>query len=85
MTPKSYSYSFYTVFRFSILVSIITIIVLQNVIPAWSDFEQNTSSLSTFINNSLGYCLILIPGYWLYKFAKQQDLGGKVLNLIVLN
>lgn len=67
------------VHRFSILVSIIAIIVLQNVLPNLSDLEQNTSSLNTFINNILGYCLILVPGFWLYKFAKQQDLSGKVV------
>ncbi|XP_016656463.1 adenosine 3'-phospho 5'-phosphosulfate transporter 1 [Acyrthosiphon pisum] len=64
---------------FSILVSIIAIIVLQNVLPALSNYNQNISSLSTFINNSLGYCLILIPGYWLYKFSKKQDLGDNRL------
>lgn len=63
--------------RFSILVSIIAIIVLQNLLQNLSN--QNGSSFNTFINNSLGYCLILIPGYWLYKFAKQQDLGGKII------
>jgi len=60
---------------FSILVSIVAIIIMQNVLPKLSDLNKNTSSFSTFINNSLGYCLILIPGYWLYKFSKQQDLG----------
>ncbi|XP_060851731.1 adenosine 3'-phospho 5'-phosphosulfate transporter 1 [Rhopalosiphum padi] len=64
---------------FSILVSIITIIILQNLLPVLSNLNQNVSSLSTFINNSLGYCLILIPGYWLYKFAKKQDLGDNQL------
>lgn len=50
---------------------------MQNTLPKLSNLDQNVSSLSTFINNSLGYCLILVPGYWVYKFAKQQDLGGK--------
>lgn len=62
--------------RFSILVSVITIIVFQNML---SNIDQNKSSFTTFMNNSLGYCLILIPGYWLYKFAKQQDLGGEII------
>jgi len=52
---------------------------MQNVLSRLSNFKQNKSSLSTFINNSFGYCLVLVPGYWLYKFAKQQDLGGKVI------
>lgn len=64
--------------RFSILVSIIVIVILQSTLPKLSDSGQNTSSLSVFINNTLGYCLILIPGYWLYKFAKQHDLGGNL-------
>lgn len=70
---------FYLIFRFSILVSIFTIILLQNLLPEFSNLNKNSSSLSTFINNCLGYCLILIPGYCFYKFAKQQDLGGKVV------
>lgn len=65
------------IFRFSILVSISIILVLQNVLPNLSNLNPTASSLNTFINNSLGYCLILIPGYWLYKFSKNQDLGGK--------
>ncbi|VVC39669.1 Hypothetical protein CINCED_3A010360 [Cinara cedri] len=64
---------------FSILVSIIAIILLQNTLPKLSNLDQNKSSLNTFVNNSLGYCLILIPGYWLYKFAKHQDLGDNHL------
>lgn len=64
-------------FRFFILMSIILILVLQNALSNLLNLNLNASSLNTFINNSLGYCLILIPGYWLYKFAKNQDLGGK--------
>lgn len=65
--------------RFSILVSVIAILILQSILPKLSNLNQNASSYSTFINNGLGYCLILIPGYWLYKFAKQQDLGGNII------
>lgn len=75
---------YFLIFRFFILVSIITIILLQNLLPKLPNLNQNTSSLNTFINNSLGYCLILIPGYFFYKFSKQQDLGGKVNVLILI-
>lgn len=63
------------------MVSVIAIVILQSVLPKLSNLNQNASSYSTFINNSLGYCIILIPGYWLYKFAKQQDLGGNIIIL----
>lgn len=65
------------------MISIITIVIFQHLIPELTTtLDPNTSSLNTFINNCLGYCLILIPGYWLYSFAKQQDLGGKILVLV---
>lgn len=55
---------------------------MQNILPKLSNNNQNVSSLDTFINNTLGYCLILVPGYWLYSFAIQQDLGGKPVSVL---
>ncbi|XP_050442557.1 adenosine 3'-phospho 5'-phosphosulfate transporter 1 [Adelges cooleyi] len=60
---------------FSILVSIIGIIILQSIVVNFPNVTQNTSSFGTFLKNGLGYCLVLVPGYWLYKFAKYYELG----------
>ncbi|XP_050520735.1 adenosine 3'-phospho 5'-phosphosulfate transporter 1-like isoform X2 [Daktulosphaira vitifoliae] len=60
---------------FTILVSIIGIVIIQSILASFPRVNQNVLSFHIFLNNCLGYCLVLVPGYWLCKFTRSYDLG----------
>ncbi|XP_025407925.1 adenosine 3'-phospho 5'-phosphosulfate transporter 1 [Sipha flava] len=60
---------------FSISISVITLLMLQSFLPEPTKSIDTKSTLDTFTINFLGYCIVLVPGYLLYLFAQEQDLG----------
>jgi hypothetical protein len=59
--------------------------MLQSFLPEPTKSIDTKSTLDTFTINFFGYCIVLVPGYLLYLFAQEQDLGGRVLVLIKFN